>query len=83
MGKQNLIGEKRFSPSEKKDPFKNENIESVKFFFYKRRSFIREDKHHVAEVIFINGNTTGKQVFYDDDADDLKDRVSKFIENLD
>ena len=69
-------------PSEFKDPFTNDAVDSVDYTFNKRRSFMRDDKFHKATVFLVSGDTRGRQDFYDDDPDILRIRVDNFINNL-
>jgi len=75
-GKSNL-------PSEFKDPFIGVGVKRVTYEFNNRRSsMFRENKFHEATVYLENGNSSGKQDFYDDDPETLRKRVENFINNL-
>ena len=73
---------KNMLPSEFKDPFTGDCIETVIYEFHKRKSFFRGDCFHSATVKFTSGNTNGRQEFYDDDPNTLRNRVEQFIKDL-
>ena len=76
------VKEQENLPSEFQDPFTNDSVTRVTFSFNKRRSLFRESKFHQAAVYFENGNSSGKQNFYDDDAELIRVRVENFINDL-
>jgi len=70
-------------PSEFKDPFTHDSVDWVTFNFHKKRSrMFRNGCFHEAIVRLENGNTSGKQEFYDDDPDMLRKKVDNFINSL-
>lgn len=78
----NSGGSSNSLPSEFKDPFVNDAVDSVTFRFRKWRSMLCDNKFHEAVVYLKNGNTSGKQEFYDDDPENLRRRVDEFIKSL-
>lgn len=70
-------------PSEFKDPFTNASVDRVYYEFHKQKStMFREGCFHKATVYLQNGNTTGKQEFYDNYPDMLRRKVENFINSL-
>lgn len=70
-------------PSEFKDPFTNDSIDRVYYEFHKQRStMFRGGCFHRAVVHLENGNTSGKQEFFDDDPEMLRRKVENFIKGL-
>ena len=73
-----LFGKKGV-PSQLKDPFNKERIQSIHMHYYNRSW---SDPGWIATIEFINGNTRGEQKFEDKDFQSLLGKMEQFVNEL-
>lgn len=69
------------TPSDLKDPFRQDCIETIRFRIAKS-FFAPYDVKYTASVEFKNGGTSGQQDFTADDFNSLVQKVEQFTKNL-